>query len=304
MRFCTDCFRIVWDIFPRGDRLIRVVVGGDSSVDGWSESDQNMSSMLETLASVGRPSTESRDSEVVPGVRRAMQLLTQLSPRQTSVTGDIINKGRIVVVTALESDTRYKQLITAVEQQLAAVNQEAAAGGVSGTLALSELEVAVLHTQPSSAGDIGLRSEQNVVKQWSSVLSTVFHSAIAGPTLANKLLSLCLKHYSLASTTVTGIPMKEEQNASSSANYDVELFHVADAHVALLGDSCDLPLTKKEDCEYMTATLKWCTPRASAGVELHHSTSAFRITPTEVNSRQSSCLTNFIISGKHSLLIR
>jgi hypothetical protein len=32
--------------------------------------------------------------------------------------------------------------------------------------------------------------------------------------LPGKLLYLCLKHYNLASTTVTGIPMKEEQNAS------------------------------------------------------------------------------------------
>ena len=105
------------------------------------------------------------------------------------------------------------------------------------------------------------RSEQNVIKKWSPVLSTILHSAIAGfmifliiitcnysiiqgPTLANKLLSLCLSHYHLASTTVTGIPMKEEQNASSSANYDVELFHVAEAHVAMLGDMCDLPMTK------------------------------------------------------------
>ena len=46
----------------------------------------------------------------------------------------------------------------------------------------------------------------------------MLHSAIAGPTLANKLLSLCLSHYQLASTTVTGIPMKEEQNASRWAN--------------------------------------------------------------------------------------
>ena len=46
----------------------------------------------------------------------------------------------------------------------------------------------------------------------------MLHSAIAGPTLANKLLSLCLSHYQLASTTVTGIPMKEEQNASRWGN--------------------------------------------------------------------------------------
>ena len=40
--------------------------------------------------------------------------------------------------------------------------------------------------------------------------------------------------------------MKEEQNASSSANYDVELFHVREAHEALvLGEAGDLPVTKK-----------------------------------------------------------
>ena len=30
--------------------------------------------------------------------------------------------------------------------------------------------------------------------------------------------------------------MKEEQNASSSANYDVELFHHGESHARLLGD--------------------------------------------------------------------
>ena len=96
--------------------------------------------------------------------------------------------------------------------------------------------------------------------------------------------------------------MKEEQNASSSANYDVELFHLGESHVKLLGDVSDLTLSKKDECEYMTATLKWCTPRGSAGVELHHSSGAYRITPTEVNSRQSSCLTNFLLSGRSVML--
>ena len=59
----------------------------------------------------------------------------------------------------------------------------------------------------------------------------------AGAELSKKLLSLALRHYDLASTTVTGIPMKEEQNASSSANYDVELFHKASAHVKLLASN-------------------------------------------------------------------
>ena len=50
----------------------------------------------------------------------------------------------------------------------------------------------------------------------------------AGPTLANKLLSLCLAHYRLASTTVTGIPMKEEQVRTVTLNcqYYYGLIHL------------------------------------------------------------------------------
>ena len=45
---------------------------------------------------------------------------------------------------------------------------------------LAEVEVTVVHTQPSSAGDIGLRTEQDVVKKYSSCLNTVLHTAFAG----------------------------------------------------------------------------------------------------------------------------
>lgn len=63
------------------------------------------------------------------------------------------------------------------------------------------------------------------------------------PALHSKLSHLILSHYNLASTTVTGIPMKEEQNASSSANYDVEIFHASAAHLAILkGKGACVPL--------------------------------------------------------------
>lgn len=32
--------------------------------------------------------------------------------------------------------------------------------------------------------------------------------------------------------------------------------------------------------------------------ELHYCTGAYRISPTDVNSRPSSCLTNFLLNGK------
>jgi hypothetical protein len=68
----------------------------------------------------------------------------------------------------------------------------------------------------------------------STLLSSETHHVKASSGLANKLSYLILLHYDLASTTVTGIPMKEEQNASSSANYDVEMFHAAKAHDTLI----------------------------------------------------------------------
>lgn len=73
---------------------------------------------------------------------------------------------------------------------------------------------------------------------------------------------LILAHYDLASTTVTGIPMKEEQNASSSANYDVEIYHASHAHTAILkGNADDSALIKniREGSEYETVIMKFHT---------------------------------------------
>ena len=42
--------------------------------------------------------------------------------------------------------------------------------------------------------------------------------------------------------------------------------------------------------------------RGSTATELHHCSGSYRITPTDVNSRQSSCLTNFLLSGRSVML--
>lgn len=84
--------------------------------------------------------------------------------------------------------------------------------------------------------------------------------------------------------------MKEEQNAVSSSNYDVPLFHAK------------MPSTTAE-----TKMLKWSTPTAAKngsglcpGGVIQHCASATRITPVDVNRydslfdgrRKSGSLTN------------
>lgn len=54
--------------------------------------------------------------------------------------------------------------------------------------------------------------------------------------------------------------MKEEQNASSSANYDVEIFHSTSAHTAMLkGNASDSAAirTVKDGLEYETVIIKY-----------------------------------------------
>ena len=109
------------------------------------------------------------------------------------------------------------------------------------------------------------------------------------------------KVYAHTLLSVTGIPMKEEQNASSSANYDVELFHQSSVHSRLINDGSELVQTIKEGCEYKTITLKWCIPRGPTA-DLHHCTGTARITPMDVNSRPSLCLTNYLLSGRSVML--
>ena len=60
--------------------------------------------------------------------------------------------------------------------------------------------------------------------------------------------------------------IQEEQNASSSANYDVEILHSSLVHRELrqsgLADSSSIP--SKEGLQIMTVALKWCTPKSNA----------------------------------------
>lgn len=92
-------------------------------------------------------------------------------------------------------------------------------------------------------------------------------------------------------------------------------------HVWCVGDLHMAGSTSRDSGLKETVTLKWCTPRTnSVGewnsgrsfllsfiwqicdfilffTELHYCTGAYRISPLDVNSRPSSCLTNFLLNG-------
>ena len=86
-------------------------------------------------------------------------------------------------------------------------------------------------------------------------------------------------------TTITGIPMKEEQGEADSSNYDVPILHPQ------LGNSTEKLI------------LKYDSPKADKEV-LRSCSAAVKISPQDVNSRQSDCLTKFITQGKRTVVLK
>lgn len=305
----TEYCRIVWDIFP-GSRLIRFIAVDKTvhKLSSWNLEDQSLTSLMNSFMMLGPPkSASSSKPDLLKGLKAATEALTEPSAiqheKRTSLTENatkVLNKGRIILVTKVETEDDVKAMKEKFHDALLHMNKTAAATDTQ--MAINHCDLVILNLWPEGSGcPIPKRSWPDV----STIMSCELTNIQGGTTLAAKLCNLVLKHYDLASTTVTGIPMKEEQNASSSANYDVELFHPAAAHAAILkgipAETAHLK-TYREGTDYETVTLKWCTPRSNASTELQHCSSAYRITSVDVNSRPSSCLTNFLLGGRWVML--
>jgi len=299
--------RIVWDIFPTQEKLIEIVVSGASPMrlTSWDAAEQNSGVVSTRMSRFGRPEERmgrknSHSKELSSALSRAVTELCEMTEVQRRCAGaNVVNRGRIVCITSVSDERKLQSLLASVEERVAAANSELASSSSPNELPISTLDLDIVHCQ-LSGGHAAIPVTRGRQTAGPVIRYQVF-SVDAGEALAKRLLSMALNHYELASTTVTGIPMKEEQNASSSASYDVELFHSARIHQKTVTDGAELVQTQKEGCEYATVTLKWCTPRGSTS-DLNNCTATARITPTDVTSRPSSCLTNFLLAGRSVML--
>ncbi len=331
--------RIVWDIFPPAcddvneQKLIRLVTFNEKEtqtvIKSWERKHQTSLVLANELALAGRPQfTSNKFSSVARakeklrnGIKSALELLTENSEAQEAIqekdaSNVIINRGRIVCLTFTDDLKSFaEEFVSIVRKELSEVNSNSAGSKASSSIAQLDVNVVCCFSNMNSTPKHHHLAEE-IIHDVSHTVKCVFSLCPGGVELSKKMLEMALNNYDLASTTVTGIPMKEEQNASSSANYDVELFHKASTHWRLLAESDDshwknedlsnwIPQTLKEGFRYNTITLKWCAPKGSS-VDLHNSrlacTALSRVTPTDVNSRPSSCLTNFLLAGRSVML--
>lgn len=304
----VDYCRIVWDLFPEG-KLIRFVISDNSAraLNTWAPDQQNIYQVFGSLSGIGAPPKLNANTQtefsVIHGFRTAVEAMCECSEAQhrkrTSLTENAMelqNRCRMICVTSARDNESVKNLEDIFLNELNRTNRVANAS--DHLFAVDHCHLIIINVFPNSAHS---SVTGHPPTQRSPTLTTEVYSVAAGNELAPKMTDLLLAHYDLASTTVIGIPMKEEQNASSSANYNVELFHAADAHTALLKSNLQ-ELSQisalKEGASYETVTLKWCTPRNNNVADLHNCTTLHRITPAEVNSRPSACLITFLLNGR------
>jgi len=306
--------RIVYDIYGV-DHEIRLVVSDHEAtvLNSWLHGHQNVTSLMNGLARSGAPSRtkNQEDCNIIRGLTKAVELLGEPTPQQmekmTPKTGasarisamtDLPNRGRIVCMTSAKNDAQVKMLMACLSDTMAKHNKAAASENM---LPIQNCELCLVHVTPADE-EPKIRARplcDEVAASQGFTLASEVIPCRSGAQLANLLVHLAQRHHRLACTTVTGIPMKEEQNAATSANYDVELVHPMEAHQHLIRS--DAASIAKDSTGGETIVLKWCTPRSNVA-ELHHCVGAWPISPVDVNSRPSSCLTNFLLGGRSVML--
>ncbi|KAI4456250.1 sarcoma antigen ny-sar-95-related [Holotrichia oblita] len=232
--------RIVWDLFPAG-KLVTFIASDTHAhiLNLWTPAQQNLNYIMNGMAVIGTPplsrsSQTNMEYSVLHGIRSAIEVLSeptniQLEKRDGNDNqSKLQNRCRVICITSARDDESMKRLEEIFHNNL--IQQNKTAANSDRLLTIDYCHLVIINTFP-----INIESPVNShpTKNYSAILTTEVHS-IRAPLISHKLSSLILEHYDLASTTVTGIPMKEEQNASSSANYDVEIFHARDAHTAIL----------------------------------------------------------------------
>ncbi|XP_067933440.1 integrator complex subunit 13-like [Watersipora subatra] len=304
LEFC----RIVYDIFGR-KKLISFFASDVVAhpLSGWSDNEQDIDFIQRAFGLLGLPRKANRadDVSVLHGLSAAVDQLHIPTQRQSEARISLLenadtlhNNGRIICITMAKSDSQIDDIIKKFVSLFDIRNRDAFSS--DELLPIHNCELVIVAVHP--VGNTCKVTERESFEVSASLSITVMVSP-SGRSLANKMVALAVNFFNLVITSVTGIPMKEEQNANSSANYDVELLHSSEAHSEMLNElaeGCRAP--SQEIVGVDSVTLKWCTPKASASNDIQSCVGAFPLSPLDANSRPSLCLTNFLLGGRSVML--
>ncbi|KAH9416429.1 hypothetical protein DERP_012857 [Dermatophagoides pteronyssinus] len=305
--------RIVWDLFPNREKLLFFIATSPKSIYQLNnECEQNCEYIFNSFIEFTKNSFDGKISSkqnklkyLLDGFRQALQRLTSLSPSSTSSKCQSkINAGRIIFLTFDNEDQNFfKNFQKEISKQFLDFQRK--------TTNRFGLDVIVINTYPLEMENLLIHKDDIRDGNLTDLLKFSFYSVASSTILAARLTCMAFEHFNLASTTVCNIPMKEEQNSGSSANYDVEIIHSRQAHSQFFNYQiidCDnnenednslsskYQYVERDKQKYQTLRLKWGTSPKT--FEYSNCIGAYRLTAIDVSSRPSSCLITFLLSGK------
>ena len=286
--------RIVYDILSPVYKIL--VLCSDevvSDINSFQNESQNISSVLKGFGEIG-PAAKNAEYHGITSVYLSLgvaQATQELLKTVKEETGKCLK--RLIVITTIGDENDAKSIsnwVWDIQNQYDKSN-------------LCHLDLVIVNVSNASNKYLNkvtskISHEKRHVSPQLDVTTVTFKSSHC----SNKIALLVRKHFNLRSTIITGIPMKEEQNAGTSANYDVEIIHSAAAHHDGDWVHTNANGTKKDLSSKSAVTLKWCTPKANMVQELLPCVGAYRISPAEVNSRPAACLIMFLLQGRTVML--
>ncbi|XGW28681.1 hypothetical protein V3C99_008458 [Haemonchus contortus] len=310
--------------------------------------------LLASLSAIGLPSTNDEgESLALSGVTLAIEALSQLSEAQmkgekseassekeSSVVKErsnfsrvpkcwdgpststipsesdrkvVENCGSVVVFTAYTQDEQLTELENEVADMINSRNRIIKSLQDSTFSCLNHVKLYIINVYPA---DQPSQVTSKSFREISSAMSSCILSRSAGVELISAIHSVAIDIYDLVSTTVSGIPMKEEAQQGQPAvaiNYDVELLHRREAHAELerLGlvtansveDVTGSLMVFSGNATYPTTRLVWATPVPKGRWNMFPRTRhASTVTPSAVNSRPSVCLSSYLLQGRNVML--
>uniref|UniRef100_A0A914DZV5 Protein asunder n=1 Tax=Acrobeloides nanus TaxID=290746 RepID=A0A914DZV5_9BILA len=226
----------------------------------------------------------------------------------------LTNKGNIIVFTSFNKPNDFNVIISDLLEKVKSQNQMVESLVDANRLPIDELFVYIVNISPNFHPEkYGKGNEPSIVIEDldippQKVKATLFNCQ-AGDELNSVILKILLDIYDLVSTTVSGIPMKEESNPGASISYDVELLHRRESHLLL--KTCGLLekgsqlIARKDHGNFDTVKLKWLSPSQKLKSEMFPLLlDSFPATPAYVNSREAVCLTSFIVNNNKNVMLK
>lgn len=275
--------RVIYDIFSSSYKILVLCSNENAiNVNDFEDKYQNIQQVLKGFGDLGPPAEDYKiPTSVYNGVEHGTKELIRLASESSNNSTK-----RLIVVVSLEDESDARSIGNVVWE----IQNEHDKKG------LCNIDLLVINISNNGSEIFVPMKKISPHLQMSTITFTSTNCSTQIPLLARK-------HYCLRSTIITGIPMKEEQHAGTSANYDVEIIHSAAAHHETEWlHSFENSTNHLDDCSKANVTLKWCTPKANSLQDIQPCVGVHRVTPSEVNSRPAACLIMFLLQGRTVML--